>query len=238
VQVPPAATHRFDEQHAPVSLQVLPAQHGLPVTPQGRQTPLLVSHTLLAPVHTLPEQHGSPAPPQCRHEYVPVELVYEQMLLTGSRQVPIVLPELVGQQAWPAFPQAHDPAEHVPYVDADVWQVWPSPTQRPARQQPLPAHDEPSQHGSPGSPHTVHTALWQMVPVPQDGVLVQQGSPGPPQPTQVPPDDAVVEHFVARSVQTLPQQLWPAAPQPLQCPAWQAPNVVPQAEPEAMQVPE
>jgi hypothetical protein len=101
----------------------------------------------------------------------------------------------------------------------------------------LPLQDEPSQQGSPGSPHTLQTELWQMVPEPHEGVLVQQGSPGPPQPTQVPPDVAVVEHFVPLSVQTLPQQLWPAAPQPLQCPIWQVPNVVPQAEPEAMQVP-
>jgi hypothetical protein len=68
VQVPPAATHRFDEQQAPASLQVLPAQQGLPATPHGRQTPVLVSHTLVAPVHRLPAQQGSPAPPQCRHE--------------------------------------------------------------------------------------------------------------------------------------------------------------------------
>jgi hypothetical protein len=67
VQVDPAATQRLDEQQAPVSLQVFPAQQGFPVTPQGRQTPALVSHTFPAPVHWLPGQQGSPAPPQWRH---------------------------------------------------------------------------------------------------------------------------------------------------------------------------
>lgn len=67
VQADPAATHRLEEQQAPLSLQVFPAQQGFPVTPHGRQTPALVSHTFPASVHWLPGQQGSPAPPQCRH---------------------------------------------------------------------------------------------------------------------------------------------------------------------------
>jgi hypothetical protein len=55
---------------------------------------------------------------------------------------------------------------------------------------------------------------------------------------QVPPAVEGVEHLVPRSVQTLPQQLCPAAPQPLHLPIWQVPPVVPQAAPGARQVPE
>ena len=54
----------------------------------------------------------------------------------------------------------------------------------------------------------------------------------------VPPVSAVVEHLVDGVVQTLPQQLCPAAPQPLHWPAVQEPKVVPQAVPDARQVPE
>jgi len=44
-------------------------------------------------------------------------------------------------------------------VAADVWHIWPSATQRPARQQPFPWQVEPSQHGSPGPPQTLQTEL-------------------------------------------------------------------------------
>lgn len=101
----------------------------------------------------------------------------------------------------------------------------------------MPLHEEPSQQGSPGAPQTLQIELWQTVPDPQAGVVLQHGSPGPPQVMQVPPVDDVVEHLVWRSAHTFPQQVWPAAPQPLQRPAWQLPDVVPQAEPAARQVP-
>lgn len=101
----------------------------------------------------------------------------------------------------------------------------------------MPLQEDPSQQGSPGAPQTLHTEPWQTVPDSQLGVVLQQGSPGPPQVMQVPPVDAVVEHLVPCSAHTAPQQVWPAAPQPLQRPAWQLPDVVPQAEPAARQVP-
>jgi hypothetical protein len=41
-------------------------------------------------------------------------LEYVQVVLAVSTQLPSVLPELVGQHAWPALPHAHDPAEQVP----------------------------------------------------------------------------------------------------------------------------
>ena len=96
----------------------------------------------------------------------------------------------------------------------------------------------PSQQGSPGPPHTLHIPLWQVVPVEHACAPVQQGSPGPPQAMQVPPVVAVVEHLVPVAVHTLPQQLCPAEPQPVHCPAAHIPNVVPQALPDARQVPE
>ena len=43
-------------------------------------------------------------------------------MVVGSLHVPKVLPVLVGQHGWPALPHAHEPFEHVPYVDNDVWQ--------------------------------------------------------------------------------------------------------------------
>jgi hypothetical protein len=68
VQVDPAATQRLEEQQAPAALQgVVPAQQGFPVTPHGRQTPAVVSHTFVGSLHWLPGQQGSPAPPQWRH---------------------------------------------------------------------------------------------------------------------------------------------------------------------------
>ena len=63
-----AATHRLDEQHAPESVQVFPAQHGLPTTPQGRHTLLEESHAEVASVHFAPlVQHGCPGPPHFKH---------------------------------------------------------------------------------------------------------------------------------------------------------------------------
>jgi hypothetical protein len=41
-------------------------------------------------------------------------LEYEQIVLVGSMQVPVVLVALVGQQGWPALPQAHEACEQVP----------------------------------------------------------------------------------------------------------------------------
>lgn len=60
-------THRFDEQQSVAVLHLLPAQHGLPVTPQGRQVFELVSQTTDGSLHRLPAQHVSPAPPHFRH---------------------------------------------------------------------------------------------------------------------------------------------------------------------------
>jgi hypothetical protein len=41
-------------------------------------------------------------------------LVYEQIVVVGSMQVPLVLVALVGQQGWPALPQAQEDCEQVP----------------------------------------------------------------------------------------------------------------------------
>ena len=92
----------------------------------------------------------------------------------------------------------------------------------------------PSQQGSPGPPHTLHVPLWQVVPVEHACALeIEDRVLG-----QVPPVVAVVEHLVPVAVHTLPQQLCPAEPQPVHCPAAHIPNVVPQALPDARQVPE
>jgi hypothetical protein len=77
-----------------------------------------------------------------------------------------------------------------------------------------------------------------MVPAPHEGVVVQQGSPGPPQLKQVPPVVLVVEHFVPGALQTLPQQLCPSEPHPVQRPSEQVPEVLPHMLPDARQVPE
>ena len=61
------ATHRFDEQQSVAVVHLLPGQHGLPVTPQGRQLFELVSQTTDGSLHRLPAQHASPAPPHFRH---------------------------------------------------------------------------------------------------------------------------------------------------------------------------
>ena len=63
-----SATQRFDEQHAVLSMHVLLAQHGFPVTPHGRQMLLVVSHDSVLSPHFAPVvQQGSPAPPHFRH---------------------------------------------------------------------------------------------------------------------------------------------------------------------------
>jgi hypothetical protein len=112
-QVVPGATQRFDEQQAPTELHLLPAQQGLPVTPQGRQVAgaIDVSHTFVASLHRLPVQHGSPGPPHFRHccEAVAVDV---QMVPVSLQNAAVVV--LAGQQGWPALPQAHDPAVHMP----------------------------------------------------------------------------------------------------------------------------
>jgi hypothetical protein len=72
----PAATQRpmfpevgSSEQHAPVVVHLLFAQHGLPVTPQGMQFGWmsLVRSQTFVPLHAGfgPGQHGSLASPQC-----------------------------------------------------------------------------------------------------------------------------------------------------------------------------
>ena len=111
--VAPGATQRFDEQQAPVALHLLPAQQGLPVTPQGRQVAgeIEVSQTLVLSLHLLPAQQGSPGPPHFRHCRVAVELDV-QMVPASLQNAAVVV--LAGQQGWPALPQAHDPAVHVP----------------------------------------------------------------------------------------------------------------------------
>jgi hypothetical protein len=115
MQAVPGATHRFDEQQLPVVLHLLPAQHGLPVTPQGRQVAgaTEVSQTLVASLHLLPAQHGSPGPPHFRHCRLAV-LVLVQLVPDSLQKAEVVV--LAGQQGWPAFPHAHWPLVHMPYV--------------------------------------------------------------------------------------------------------------------------
>jgi hypothetical protein len=139
-----------------VSLQVLPAQQGPSFWPHFT--------------------HWYPAPPPSRR----------QRASASVHSWPP--PAAAGQQAWPAFPHAHWPPLHIPYIGppATVWQVWPSPMQRPPRQQLLPAHFDPGQHGSPGPPHFAQTLLWQSSPSPH-WLLRQQASPGPPQPAHTEP---------------------------------------------------
>ena len=88
-----AATHRLDEQHAPESVQVFPAQHGLPTRAnenlnrhaaeleqdrvlmlsmvedlESSRTRLEESHAEVASVHFAPlVQHGCPGPPHFKH---------------------------------------------------------------------------------------------------------------------------------------------------------------------------
>lgn len=230
-QAAPGATQRFDEQHAPAELHLLPAQHGLPVTPQGRHVAgaIEVSQTLVVSLQRFPAQHGSPGPPHFRHcwEAVAVEV---QMVPDSLQNAAVVV--LAGQQGWPALPHAHEPALHIPYVRVPFWQVWPLPTHRPARQHPPPPQVEPSQHTSPGPPHTTQVVPWQVVPEPQRGALLQQGSPGPPQLMQVPGTVVDVdEHLAPAALQVLPQQGCPLAPQPEQTPPVHMPLVVPHALP-------
>jgi hypothetical protein len=109
----PGATHRFDEQHAPAALHLLPGQHGFPVTPHGRQAAgeTEVSQTFVVSLHRLPAQHGSPGPPHFRHCWDAVAV--EVQIVPASLQK-AATPVLAGQQGWPALPQAHEPAVHVP----------------------------------------------------------------------------------------------------------------------------
>src|SRR3569832_1166029 len=107
----------------------------------------------------------------------------------------------------------------------------------PPRQQLLPAQVLPVQLGSPGPPHTLQVLFWQIVPSTQAEPVVQQACPGPPQVTQVPPTEEVVEHFVCVVVLVLPQQGCPAAPQPEHCPWAHIPLAVPHIEPSARQLP-
>jgi hypothetical protein len=148
---------------------------------------------------------------------------------------------LAGQHGCPALPHPQAPCLHVPYVKPpDAWQICPSPKQRPARQHPLPSHVLPSQHGSPGPPHTLQIPLSQTAPARQAGVVEQHDSPGSPHVTQVPPVLAVVEQLVCGALHELPQQLCPAAPQPVHWPALQVPYDIapaPHVEPGARQVP-
>jgi hypothetical protein len=96
-QAAPGATHRFDEQQLPAVLHLLPAQQGLPVTPQGRQVEGTtdVSQTLVASLQRLPAQHGSPGPPHFRHCWLAV-LVLVQMVPASLQKAAVVL--LAGQQ--------------------------------------------------------------------------------------------------------------------------------------------
>ena len=62
------ATQRLAEQQAVLSVQVLLAQHGLPVTPHGLHTLAVVSQASVASPHLAPlVQQGSPAPPHFKH---------------------------------------------------------------------------------------------------------------------------------------------------------------------------
>jgi hypothetical protein len=112
-QEAPGATQRFDEQHAPAELHLLPGQHGFPVTPHGRQVAGAtdVSQTLVVSLHRLPVQHGSPGPPHFKHwrDAVAVDV---QMVPASLQEA--ATPVLAGQQGWPALPQAHKPAVHIP----------------------------------------------------------------------------------------------------------------------------
>jgi hypothetical protein len=119
-------------------------------------------------------------------------------------------------------------------------QVWPSPMQRPARQQPPPPHFWSGQQTWPGLPHTTQMFPSQTVPARQllAAAPGQQDSPGPPQATHVPPAPPPTEVVVQRvpgSLQELPQQLCPLPPHPEHLPAMQVPPplgpVGPQAEP-------
>jgi hypothetical protein len=128
-------------------------------------------------------------------------------------------------------------------VPEEVVHTWPSPMQRPARQQPLALHWLLAQQVWPGLPHTTQMLLWQSVPAPQGVAPGQQDSPGPPQPTQVPltvPPTLVLEQRVPGSLHEVPQQVCPLLPQPEQRPAMQVPPplaIGPQAEPLGTQVP-
>ena len=236
MQAAPGATHRFDEQQLPVVLHLLPAQQGLPVTPHGRQVgvPTDASQTFVASLHLLPAQHGSPGPPHFRHCRLAV-LVFVQIVPDSLQKAAAVV--LAGQHGWPALPHAHWPLVHMPYVKVPLWQVWPAPTQRPARQQPPPPQVEPSQQGSPGWPHTRQVEFWHVLSAWQRGALLQQGSPGPPQLMQVPGTRVEVdEHLAPGALQVLPQQGCPLAPHPEQVPAEHVPAVVPHMVPLATQM--
>jgi hypothetical protein len=221
-----SATQRFEEQQA-LPLHMLPVQHGLPATPHNLQVP--TSQTTPAPVQMLPGQHGSPAPPHFMH-WPAVEHT-----VIASLQVPPVA-ELVGvsgQHDWPALPQAHVPCEHIPKLVAVVVHAWFSATQRPAKQQLFPAHDEPSQQGWPGWPHAVHTELEHTDPPWHCGDVAQHTAPGAPHDTQV--CGAVVEQRVPAE-QTVPQQGSPALPQPEHWPFEHVPPLAPHAVPDATQL--
>jgi hypothetical protein len=66
-QLEPVATQRFEEQQSPLAAHLLPAQHGLLVTPHGLHTLLLLSQDSVVSEQRLPAQQGSPAPPHFRH---------------------------------------------------------------------------------------------------------------------------------------------------------------------------
>jgi hypothetical protein len=222
-----SATQRAEEQQAD-PLHVLFAQQGLPATPQSLQ--VFASQTTPVPVQMLPGQHGSPAPPHFMH-WPAVE-----QTVIGSLQVPptelLVGPR--GQHAWPALPHAQVPWEHEPKLAAVVWQAWLSPTQRPAKQQPLPAQLEPSQQGCPGCPHAVQTELEQTEPLWHRGAVAQQIAPGAPHGMHI--CGAVVEQRVP-AAQIVPQHGIPAVPHAEHCPLEHVPPVAPHAVPVATQLP-
>jgi hypothetical protein len=101
---------------------------------------------------------------------------------------------VAGQQGSVVLPQPQRPLWHMPngIVAFEVVQLSPSAVQRPLKQQALPSHRLPGQHGSPGWPQRWHVPVVadvdeQVNPSTQTGVALlapsggQHVSPGPPQ---------------------------------------------------------
>jgi hypothetical protein len=146
-QVPPEPELGSAEQHAPAPLQVPPVQHGLPVTPHGRQTELgpMFAQTRPEPVQSVPPQQGSLASPQCTHTNGGgPDVDCTQVVVLAVQYVP-------EQQAWPSAPH---PASTVPLPPVPVGASWgppsvtdppppPPPAAPPAPPRPPPAPPAP-----------------------------------------------------------------------------------------------
>lgn len=148
-QTAPAARQRLARSQQPPA-QTLPAQQGVPGVPQAVQ--VRPEQTVCAWLQNWFWQHCWPPWPQAT-----------QVLLPKEQTAPVAVHWFEGQHGWPRPPHApQEPLVHtwlLPHMLPLATQTW-------LYAQPPPLQRFPGQAGSPGPPHTRHTAPWQMVPAP------------------------------------------------------------------------